>query len=449
MHHFTMWVMLEKFKAYIRSNNLTGTGESLLLGVSGGIDSMTMLHLFLGAGYKPAIAHCNFKLRTEESDNDQKFVAQFAEENKLRFFTRDFEAKAYAEEKRLSIQMAARELRYSWFHELAEKNGYTKIAVAHNRDDLVETFLINLTRGTGIHGLTGIKPSTGKIIRPLLFAGRSEIEKYAAEFQIAYREDSSNAETKYLRNKIRHQIVPLFKSLNPSFSDTIAGETEILQSVENLYRQRLDDLKEKILIVSEDEIRLNIALISKEQITVPLLFDLLENYRFSYGTVRDIWNSLDNEPGKIFHSSTHVAVKDRTDLIIRKITEMDDQTYLIYPDTKELTRPLSMRLNLIDHDPWFVLRRESSNALLDLDKLSFPLQLRHWNEGDFFYPLGLNGKKKLSDFFVDKKMNKLDKHKCWILTSGQDIVWIVGQQIDDRFKISGSTRKVLQIELIN
>lgn len=441
--------MLERFLAYINKNELPGPENPVLLAVSGGIDSMAMAHLFLSAGYKPAIAHCNFKLRGKESDGDQEFVRKFALDKGLEFFTTDFQTRTIAKEKNISIQMAARDMRYSWFHELAKENAFSHIAIAHNRDDLVETFMINLARGTGIHGLTGIKLKAGKIIRPLLFAERSEIEQYVQNEQIAYREDSSNAETKYLRNKIRHHIIPLFKSLNPAFTDTILNETVIFQSVENLYRQKLNELKDKTMIIKQDEIRLNITLLRKENITVPLLFDLLEDYNFSYGTISDMLESLDKEPGKMFYSDNYEAVKDRTDLIIRKITQTDQKEYFIYQDTREYSSPLQMHFRVLDNNPFYKIQHESSTAQLDLEELEFPLKLRHWKKGDYFHPLGLKGKKKLSDFFIDKKINLLDKHKQWILISGENIVWVVGQQIDDRYKITSATRKILQIELIH
>lgn len=441
--------MLEQFQQYIQEHYLARNDQKLLLAVSGGIDSMVMMHLFSDLGkFNFAIAHCNFQLRGNESDEDQVFIKTYAEKFNKEFFTVNFNTQQYAAENRISIQMAARELRYTWFNKIATENQFDRVAVAHNQDDIVETLIINLTRGTGTKGLSGIQPSDGLIIRPLLFASRKDIETYAKQRNINFREDSSNAEVKYKRNLIRHRILPLFQQLNPSIRETLAQETEIFAATWDIYKKEIETLKKKSLSCKDDRYILSIAKLVELKISPPLLFDMLSEFEFSYSVIKDIFNSLHAEAGRRFFSSRFVLLKDRDTLIIEEIDESSaEETYQIEEDMNELHFPFHISLHKFVRNDDFIWPKIASTASFDLDKLNFPLTLRHWQDGDFFYPLGLRGKKKLSDFFIDEKIDLLGKKRIWLLTSGNDIVWVVGYRIDDRYKIKPQTRNIFMLEL--
>lgn len=441
--------MLNQLKQYIHENFLLQDKHKVLLAISGGIDSMVMLKLFSEMNtYSFAIAHCNFQLRGNESREDQEFVKEMAIQSKREFYTVNFDTLKYAKEKGLSIQMAARELRYNWFSKLAEEHQWDRIAVAHNKDDIIETMFINLVRGTGIKGLTGIKPQSGKTIRPLLFASRAEIENYAAKHKIKYREDSSNAEVKYKRNLIRHRILPLFKRLNPSISETLIQESEIFSETWNIYQQNIESLKKQIVTKKERRIMLNIAKLVELNVSPPLLFDMLSEYGFSYSVIKNIVNSLEGESGRKFYSTSHILLKNRDHLIIEVNDEVSsDQEYEIREDQSEVDFPVKFSIIKTQRDDNYSCPKTLSIASLDRDKLKFPLTLRHWKKGDYFYPLGLGGKKKLSDFFIDEKIDLLEKRNIWLLTSENEVVWIVGQRIDDRFKITAKTKTVLMLEI--
>ncbi len=440
--------MLEKFLVYIADNRLLTDKHKVLLAVSGGIDSIVMMHLFHEAKFKPNIAHCNFNLRATESDDDELFVLEMAKKLNMRHHTASFETTDYAGKNNLSVQMAARELRYNWFNELAKKFNYDCIAIAHNRDDLVETLLINLSRGTGIKGLTGIKPKQNKIIRPLLFASRSKIEEYAKLRKIKYREDSSNDNIKYQRNLIRHKIIPLFEKLNPSFKETIVRESEILYSTYKVYKQDLEKINKEITIQYTPDHVLSIGKILSLKLTPEILYDLLDEYGFSYSTVQNIFNSLKEESGKLFYSRNYVLLKDRKTLVIEALQKtIHDESFELKRDITNIDFPIHLRFSENTKDENFKLSTGKKSIALDFDLLSYPLKLRRWQKGDYFYPLGMKNKKKLSDFFMDRKINRLDKEKLWLLTSETDIVWIVGHQIDDRYKVTSKTMHLLLITI--
>ncbi len=443
--------MLESFKHYIEENELAQEGQKLLLAISGGIDSMVMMHLFNELGNFPfAIVHCNFQLRGEESDKDQNFVRNMAEQNYKEFYTINFDTKQFALKNRISIQMAARELRYKWFLKLAKAHQFDRIAIAHNQDDIAETMIINLVRGTGIKGLTGIKPISGVTIRPLLFASRLEIENYAEQHAINFREDSSNAEVKYKRNLIRHKIMPLLQELNPSIRQTLSQETEIFSAAWNIYQRKIDSIKKVSFSKKGGRYLVDIHKLIKLKINSPLLYDVLSAFEFSYPVVKDIINSLNTEPGRRFYSTKYVLLKDREYLIIEKIDESSiEQTYEIREDLTEINFPVQLSINKFHRNNDFTYPKTASTASLDMDTLKFPLTLRHWQEGDFFYPLGMEGKKKLSDFFTDIKLDLLGKKRIWLLTSENEIVWILGHRIDNRFKITPQSQNIMQIEIID
>lgn len=442
--------MLRKFIQYIGSHNLAGKNDKILLTVSGGIDSVCMAHLFYQTGYTFGIAHCNFKLRGKESDGDQVFVQQLAEKYECKIYYKDFDTKEFAQQSNLSIQMAARELRYQWFDELADKYDYSRIAVAHNRDDYIETILINLIRGTGLKGLTGIKPRKGKIIRPVLFAARKEITDYVKKEKLTYREDSSNSDIKYHRNLIRNKILPLIGQINPSFTDTLIGESEIFQSVHSIYQKEIEKIRDAISLQDKNKIIYSIPKIQSLRLNAPMIFDLISPFGFNYSDSKNLLEMLNTGPGKKLISGSHILLKDRKTIIIEKInTTETGKIFSIDQNSAGISEPVKLSLKKYKKNSACKISTASTIASVDYDKLAFPLSLRHWKKGDYFIPLGLKGKKKLSDFFIDRKVNLLDKEKIWLLISENNIVWVVGYQLDDRYKVTPETKNILQIGLID
>jgi tRNA(Ile)-lysidine synthase len=439
--------MIERFHEYIKAKNLIGDQEKILLAVSGGIDSMTMLDLFIQSDYQIAVAHCNFQLRANESEQDQVFVEKFCKKHHIRFFTKRFETHKVSDDLKISIQMAARNLRYDWFNELLQTEGFQKIAVAHNLNDLCETFFINLSRGTGIRGLSGIKAISGSTIRPLLFASRSEIESYVNQKSISYREDSSNRETKYLRNKIRHEIIPVFLSINPSFLESMESTTNIINEAETAYNQHLLKLSESLLHQTDDLIFVNKQKLISLEITSALLYDILLPFNFSYDTINRLLSHVNSKPGLVFYSSTHKIVCDRDDFIIQALRK-DEQPdeYVITSNDEIVEYPVKLKFINKQTGKELIIRKKQNVATFDSEKVKFPLTIRKWRKGDYFYPYGMNGRKKLSDFFTDHKFSLIDKEKCWILCCGEDIIWIINHRTDNRYCITRETKNILEIE---
>ncbi len=438
--------MKERFIQFIKNQQLFEPDTEILLTVSGGIDSVFMLHLFYECNFDFSIAHCNFKLRGDESDKDEQFVKQLAERYACAFYIKSFDTETYAEENNLSIQMAARELRYDWFEEIREKNNYDYIAIAHNLDDLIETFFINLIRGTGLKGLTGIKSKTNKIIRPILFAQRNEIIEYCSKKNISYREDSSNISTKYLRNKIRHEVIPLFKEINPSITETIIQNTIRFAHAEKIYSDTINQIKKIFVFKDADDYYINIQkLLEKGELKKTILFEILTEFNFSNKIIDDIVLSLDGTSGKKFFSSTHRLLRDREFLIVSPIKDKKENLYYIDEGSKEIKHPIHLKFSVVDNNDSFEITKDKLIAYIDYDKVEFPLLLRKWHKGDYFQPFGLPHFKKLSDFFVDNKFSINEKENTWILASGEKIIWVIGYRIDDRFKIISNTKKILII----
>ncbi len=435
------------FNDFVSSENLLDSGK-ILLGISGGIDSMVMLGLFLKTGLQVSAAHCNFGLRGQESDTDQVFVAEYCKKNNVPLHTKHFNTQQYAEEHKISLQMAARDLRYSWFEHLKTEHNYSSIAIAHNKNDLAETFLLNLTRGTGIRGLSGISAKTGNVIRPLLFAGRKEILEYAEKHAIPFREDSSNKDIKYRRNRIRHKIIPEFEAILPGFTDTLFETAKRLKDVETIYsgtvNRKFDDLCIKTSLGYKFNIR---SLLSLNPLPT-YLYEFLKRWNFPRELVPDIIASLSSSSGKQFFSPTHRLIRDRDYLFITMADRDTPNKYYIEEDTTGIAYPVKMNFTRTEYHPGFIIPRNTAIACLDQDLLHFPLILRKWQKGDYFQPLGMTGLKKLSDFFIDNKLTLIEKEKTWIMASGNKVVWIVGHRIDNRFKISERTRNILLAEMI-
>ena len=440
--------MLERFLNNINEIELFQPKDNILLAVSGGIDSMVLLHLFEKSEYNFGVIHCNFQLRKEESDEDEKFVKQQVLNKGVPAFFKTFETKEYAKISGISIEMAARELRYEYFEQIRKQHQFHYIATAHHRDDLIETFFLNLSRKTGIKGLTGIKEKTGKLIRPLLFAGREEIENYAAKNYIPFREDSSNTEIIYRRNFLRHKILPLFEEWNPSFKSNTLASISNLRDTEKVYTHFIQLEKEKIL--TEQYQNWEISIIKLLQTSFPkiVLFEVLAEFGFNAAVAEEVFQSLENELWKQFYSKSHRLAKDREYLFIAEITDEKDKTYYLENDDIELFEPLDINIEKLEIDE-FQLIKSRQVACLDLEKLEFPLLIRKWKQGDYFQPLGMQGFKKVSDFFIDEKIPLHEKENTWFLCSGETIVWIMGHRIDNRFKITSQTKKVFKLETKN
>ncbi|MGO4820535.1 MULTISPECIES: tRNA lysidine(34) synthetase TilS [unclassified Flavobacterium] len=435
--------MLKDFKNHINQNFSFLEDKRLLLATSGGLDSMLMVHLLQQLDLDIAIAHCNFQLRGVESFEDQKFVQEYADANEIPLFVTQFDTLAFAKDYKLSTQVAARDLRYNWFYELLETQEYDYILTAHHADDNLETFLINLSRGTGLEGLTGIPEQNDRIIRPLLTFSREEILKYAQENGIAWREDSSNASDKYLRNKIRRDLVPLLKELNPHFMDAFHKTQSYLQEASGLVEDASIMVYQQVVSQQDEDFHINLNELLKLPNYKSYLYQWLKDFGFT--SWNDIYNLVESLSGKQIFSSNFRLIKDRETLILSRITnEEQTEVYFIDEHQEHVKIPLKLSLSKVDT----VSNPSNTIIFVDADKLNFPLTLKRWQEGDSFQPLGMDGKsKKLSKFFKDQKLSLLDKEQVWILWSGDTIVWILGYRQDERFKIENDTTNKLKIAL--
>ncbi|MCK5136086.1 MAG: tRNA lysidine(34) synthetase TilS [Bacteroidales bacterium] len=435
--------MLKAFQAHIEKNELCKYGDQLLLAVSGGIDSVVMAHLFFEADYTSAIAHCNFQLRGEDSESDEVFVRSLAAKLEMPVYVKRFNVEEVVREKGISVQMAARELRYSWFEELLQQHSYDAVATAHNKNDSVETFLLNLSRGTGIRGLSGIPPRNRNIIRPLLFASRQDIIAYTNGNQLAFREDSSNRETKYRRNKIRHDVIPIMEQVNPGFVETMAQNMSRLSESHAIFIQSVDLTRKELFERGTDRIRIEIAKLKSLSPIRTWLYELFSPFGFTTSQCEGIEKIMDAEPGRQSISTTHQLYKDRDQLIlVESIRKTFDRYYLDNPENLS-SLPFPMDVEELDRSELNEIPDDQQIACLDHAKIQFPLTIRHWLHGDYFYPLGMNQMKKLSDFFVDEKISVPEKERTWILASGNKIIWIMGHRIDNRFKITEKTSRIL------
>lgn len=441
--------MLEQFREYIESNHLIAKGDRVLIALSGGVDSMVLAELLRRCGYNIAFAHCNFRLRGAESDGDEQFVREYAQRVGVKLFVKQFDTHQYVADNKVSVEMAARELRYAWFNDLinanqslnssgASNNGdgwqnlrFDKLALAHHADDQIETFFINLLRGSGIKGLKAMQPCNGMYIRPLLWASREQIKKFAIENGIQWREDSTNQDTVFLRNKIRHNLMPVYDGIKSDAREKILQSVECLASENQLYRELLKDKLSAIETV--DGV---LHSVEKRHFGLQLLFEWIRDFGFSYFQCESIYASLDGESGREFYSNEYQLVVEK-------------ETVELFPIDIEKLAGKELSFSEFEISPSFKLQTSNPDvAQLDFDKIKLPLKMRSWQQGDRFRPLGMRGSKLVSDFFNDLNFTAYRKKTAQILTDADDnIVWIVGYRIDDRYKITEKTKTIYQIEV--
>ena len=423
------------------------------MAVSGGPDSIVLLDALHREGFSIVVAHCNFHLRGEASDADAAFVRSLADKYQVPYCQADFDTIAIAEERKISIEMAARDLRYEWFEQMADEHDCALIAVAHNADDVVETFFLNLTRGSGLQGLSGMAELRGRVVRPLLRVSRKQIMEYIAEYQLQYRIDATNQETIYTRNKIRHNILPQFEEINPSFLNTMANNMHFIASAQSIVEAYASEAYNRVVTVGNERVIFNLQELRKCQGVDTLLFLWLTPYGFSSEVIMQLYRSLDDISGKQFYSATHRIVLEREHLECTMhnaqcttngldLQQKMHNTQCTIDETQiTINEPIKLEIQEVDVAD-FELIKSVNVACLDANKLHYPLQLRHWQQCDWFVHFGMKGRKKLSDFFVDKKFTTSEKEQLWLLVSGDDIVWVVGHRVDARYAVTEKTKRV-------
>jgi len=442
--------MLNAFNNHIEEQFPFLKNSRIVIAISGGIDSVALAHLCHKLNFDFALAHCNFNLRGKESDADEDFVLDLGEQLDVEVFVQNFDTETYAEENKCSIQMAARELRYDWFSELALQLNFDYILTAHHADDNLETFLINFTRGTGLNGLTGIPELNGNIVRPLLSFSRETIEAYAKSENITWREDSSNSSRKYLRNKLRHEVIPILKEINPNVLDSFQNTLSNLKETEAIVNQSLRDFLSKVILKKEgNTITYAVSEFKRQNTPKAFLFEAFKECGFTEWN--DVEGLLDAETGKYIASNTYKLTKHREFLILTDchselVSESQSGMFLTKSDVEIGKIKTSIGILFFD-EAEALLNNSKTIIYADAEKLNYPLELRPWETGDVFHPIGMKGKKKVSKYLKDEKLTPIEKDNTWVLTSENKIVWIVGRRADDRFKVTDQTKKILKIEL--
>jgi tRNA(Ile)-lysidine synthase len=479
--------LLQRFKDYIYQNNLFHSKDKLLLGVSGGVDSVVLCELCKQAGWDFTIAHCNFQLRGGESERDEQFVKNFGEKYKVEVLVKKFDTETYAKEKKLSIQVAARELRYNWFNELLTPNPIAIgsklqtpnfLLTAHHLDDNIETMLMNFFKGTGIAGLRGILPKQdlpaerqglpadrqGKIVRPLLFAKKEELLAFAKENNLNWVQDSSNESDKYSRNYFRHHLIPLIQKIYPDAENNLTDNLQRFRDIELLYQQSIDQHKKKLIEQKGNEFHIPVLKLKKSEPLHSIVFEIIKDFGFHAAQVNEVIDLLDSDTGKYVASASHRVIKNRNWLIIAPVAAAEANIILIEEGTKFIEfapdsyQDGSLQFEMLPASDLPAGRQGSplptclptgkahhSVVMLDSKEVKFPLILRPWKTGDYFYPLGMKKKKKLSRFFIDQKFSKTDKEKVWVLEMDRKIIWVIGHRMDDRFKITDKTKRILKV----
>ena len=440
--------LLEAFQKYVAQNDLATPETRILLTVSGGVDSMVLLSLCMRSGFRIGVAHCNFQLRGAESDADEVLVTQEAQRLGVPCYCKRFDTLAEMERTGESMEMAARRLRYAWFEELRRSEGYDVIAVAHHADDSIETFFINLLRGTGLRGLTGISAHFGYIIRPLMFASRKEVMDYAAANKIVYHEDSSNRSTKYLRNKVRLGVTPRMREIHPKFTFLMRRNIKRLSDAQHFIDHAIDCIR-AVAVTSADGV--DTICVDRIDKAYPRGFVIYELLNATYGFKGDVIDALcrslqQGATGKRFYSREYVACIDRGNIVVARIPEDDDCSVAVERDTvRSYCGNSVLYFEMCDVDAVATFDVPQQVALLDASLLHFPLELRRWHEGDWFVPFGMSGHKKVSDFLVDAKVSVAEKQRQFVLLSDGEIVWLVGHRINDRYRVTNQTENVLRI----
>ena len=441
-------LLLEEFEKYVAQNELFGHDDKILLTVSGGVDSMVMMSLFAASGYRFGVAHCNFQLRGQESDEDEALVAEQARRYGVELFNRRFDTQGEMERTGESMEMAARRLRYTWFRSLCDEHGYNVIAIAHHINDSIETFFINMLRGTGLRGLTGISVQAGRIVRPLMFATRKDILDYATAHRIPYREDSSNRSTKYLRNKVRLGIVPMLREINPQFTTVMRRNISRLTDAQTFIDRSVELIRRDAMTEQGGLYTLHVDRIDASLPLGYVVYEILNSmFGFKGDTVDALCHALQqNNTGRRFYSREWVATIDRGRIVIGRIADEDTcMTQVEQGVLRSYCGSSVLHYEYCDIDMIDSVTTPDNVALVDADKLRFPLTLRRWQQGDWFVPFGMSGRKKVSDFLIDAKVSMAEKSLQFVLLSGDDVVWVVGRRADDRFRLTRQTENVLKI----
>lgn len=445
--------LVNDFINYIKQEHLFSKNDLLLLAVSGGADSVALSELCHRAGFSFVIVHCNFQLRGEESERDEAFVKDLAAHYGVDLFVKKFDTARYAGEKKISIQVAARELRYGWFYELleekkvADKDRGIYIVTAHHANDNIETLLMNFFKGTGIKGLQGIQPRYGSLVRPLLFARKETLLQFLKEAQIDFVEDSSNLSVKYTRNYFRNEIIPLIRKTFPQVEENLMHNISRFHDIEILYRQSIWLHKKKLLVYKGEELHIPVLKLMKSEPAETIFYEIIKDYGFTPHQLQEAVALWKSDSGKYISSSTHRIIRNRSWLLITPLHTLHAAHILI--EERETSVPFELGELKLKHEKPAAGKIDTSLhiAMLDAKHITFPLLLRKWKQGDYFYPLGAPGKKKLSKFFIDQKMSLTEKEKTWVLESNKRIIWVIGKRIDDRFKITARTQNILSVSL--
>ncbi len=443
--------LISQFNAYINEQHLFEKKDKLLLAVSGGVDSVVLCELCSQSGYDFVIAHCNFQLRGKESNEDEIFVQSLARKYNVDIKSTRFDTEDYAEKNKLNIQIAARELRYNFFNKiLTEDNSLKHIVTAHHANDNAETVLMNFLKGTGINGLQGILPKDsgigGKVVRPLLFSKKDILIAFANEKQLQWREDQSNETNKYTRNFFRNELIPSIEKVMPQLEDNLLENIQRFKEVNLLYEIAVETILKKLVEKKGKELHIPVLKLLKTPALSTVLYELLKSYSFSSQQIPEVIKLLQAESGKYISSSTHRLIKNRQWVILSPVLDRFSNHFIIEQNEKEIHFD-DMKISIQQSEPPFNINKDQYCAQIDASTVSFPLILRKWKQGDYFYPLGMDKKKKLSRFFIDNKLSLLDKENCWVLESDKKIIWVVGQRMDNRCKINPSTKLAIVFTL--
>lgn len=438
--------ILANTQKYILTQNLFNKTDTILVATSGGADSVVLCHLLKQLGYNFAIAHCNFMLRSTESIRDELFVENLANTLDVQYFQTSFNTKEIASTEKKSIEETARDLRYAWFNKLLNKHNFNYIATAHHADDNVETVVMNFFRGTGIMGLKGILPKHNNIVRPLLHASKQEILQYAIENKWFFVTDSSNAENDYTRNLFRNTILPQIEKVYPEANANILRNIDRLGDTALLYNQKVDEIKKTLIVKRGDEIFIPALKLQKQKALQTIVYEIIKDYNFTANQSSEVVKLLDSESGKYIQSATHRILKNRNWIIISPIVALTNEIFLLNAMRDTVQIPIG-NIKIESAEATANLNQGDNICFVNASEITFPLLVRKWKTGDYFYPLGMQKKKKLSRFFIDQKLSLLEKEKIWVVESNKKIVWVIGKRIDDRFKVLPNTNALFKISI--